>query len=76
MGGACRTYGEDKCNQFLAGGALDLRVHWTIMLHWMGGGGMGRFQVAPLFTATTHTDVTADNNYKNIYETNLSKQCA
>ena len=38
MGGACRTYGEDKCNQFLAGGALDLRVHWTIMLHWMGGG--------------------------------------
>ena len=41
-----------------------------------GGGGMGGFQVAPLFTATTHTDVTADNNYKNIYETNLSKQCA
>jgi hypothetical protein len=55
-------------------GAEDLRIHWTITLHWIEGG-VERVQVAPLFPATTHSDVTADNNYKNTSDTNLSKHC-
>ena len=66
---------KTTANTIFGGGAEDLWVHWTIMLHWMEWGGRGGIQVAPLFPATTHSDVTTDNIYKNTYDTNLSKRC-